>query len=78
METALIVLATIVGLTFAMMIATFMVTIICLTKNRNVFGIDKKQIIDIYDELYDHTMEKIPEMMKKSTDMMTKIFEEDL
>lgn len=77
METALIVLSTIVGLTFAMMIAAFMVTIVCLTKNRNIFGIDKKQVMDIYDELIDHAIDSMPKIMKKSMEVTTKLFEED-
>lgn len=77
METALIVLSTIVGLTFAMMIAAFMVTIVCLTKNRNIFGIDKKQVMDIYDELIDHAIDSMPKIMEKSMEVTTKLFEED-
>lgn len=78
METALIVLASIIGVIYAMMTVSFTIIIIGFTKNRNIFGIDKKTIVDIYDDLVDHAVDKIPEITKKTMEASKKIFEEDL
>lgn len=75
METALIVLATIVGLTYALMTATLMITIIRFTKNP--LGVNKKQMIEIYDELIDHALDGMPKIMKRSREVVEKMFEED-